>query len=444
MLPKRKSTFTGFHQNARIYPGGIAMKTIGFIGLGTMGKPMAGNLLKKGYSVTVYNRTAGKADELVALGAASASSAAEAARGSDVVITMLSKDDVVLETVFGEQGIALGLHPGQTVIDCSTVSPETSRRLYQEFATHLVDFLDAPVTGSKPAAEGGTLVFMVGGQEETLDAQRDVFEAMGSKIVYMGPSGAGSYTKLAHNTMVGINALALMEGLSIAAKAGLAADQFLEVVQAGSAYSKQAELKGPKILKRDFSNQFSVQWMLKDLLLASEAAEQFHMPAPMLHNATDIFRMAQERGLGELDLSAVVQCYEDWMHLQIGQAETPLHPGEPQLLAERRRNTRLQMNIGLHLSVYQWEQEGSFSGQLIEGTLVDLSESGMRILSSFPLAKDMFIVIHFPQEAGLPPVTARIIRIDPDHGQFLYGCLLSGLPPHVRLKIEEYIRIKSE
>ncbi len=124
---------------------------------------------------------------------------------------MLSTDQVVLDAVFGENGIVHGLRPGQTVIDCSTVSPETSRKLYDELATHLVDFLDAPVTGSQPAAESGTLVFMVGGQQEVLEQRRPVFEAMGAKIMYMGPSGSGSYTKLAHNTMVGINALALME-----------------------------------------------------------------------------------------------------------------------------------------------------------------------------------------------------------------------------------------
>ncbi len=419
------------------------MKSIGFIGLGTMGKPMAANLLHKGFEVIVYNRTAGKADELVRLGAKAAASPSDAAREADVIVMMLSKDEVVLEAAFGEHGIVHGLRPGLTVIDCSTVSPETSRRLYHEFASHLVDFLDAPVTGSKPAAESGTLVFMVGGEEETLEQQRDVFQAMGSKIVYMGPSGAGSYTKLAHNTMVGIHALALMEGLSIAAKAGLAADQFLEVVKAGSASSKQAELKGPKILSRDFSNQFSVQWMLKDLLLAGRAAQQFQLPAPMLHSATDIFLMAQAKGLGEQDLSAVIQCYEDWMKLQVGEAPPPRREEEVQA-AERRRNARLQLDIQLHMSVYQWEQEGSFSGQLLEGKLVDLSESGMRIVSGSPLAKDMFIVIHFPRESGLPPVTARIIRIDQEGEQFRYGCMLSGLSPHVRLQIEEYIRIKSE
>lgn len=293
------------------------MTTIGFIGLGIMGKPMAANLLKKGFEVVVYNRSVDKAHELAALGAEVAASPAEAAGEADVVITMLSTDQVVLDTAFGENGIVHGLRPGQTVIDCSTVSPETSRKLYDEFGSHLVDFLDAPVTGSQPAAEGGTLVFMVGGRKEVLEEQRHVFEAMGSRIVYMGPSGSGSYTKLAHNTIVGINALALMEGMSIAAKAGLAPELFLDVVQAGAANSRQAELKGPKILNRDFSSQFSLQWMLKDLLLAGKVANSFQMPAPMLHNATNIFQMGLAKGLGEHDLSAVIQCYEEWMHQQV-------------------------------------------------------------------------------------------------------------------------------
>lgn len=418
------------------------MKTIAFVGLGTMGNPMAANLLKKGFPTIVFNRTAEKAQNLLPLGAQVAESPAKAAEAADVVITMLSTDDVVMDMFFGENGIVQGLRPGQALIDCSTVSPETSRKLYDEASTHLVDFLDAPVTGSKPAAENGTLVFMVGGQEETLDQHRDVFEAMGSKIVYMGPAGSGSYAKLAHNTMVGINALGLAEGLSIVTKAGLNPESFLNVVIAGGAGSKQAEWKGPKIVNRDFSTQFSLKLMLKDLLLAGEITNRFQMPSPMLRSATGIFQMGLGKGLGEEDLCSIIQCYEDWMNLQVGQTDLANHKEAEG--RERRRDKRIKLDIRLHLSVYQWEQEGSFSGQLIDGTLLDLSESGIRIVSLTPLAKDMFIVIHFPQEAEIPPFTARIIRIDHDNEQFRYGCMLSGLPPYVRLKIEDYIESKME
>ncbi|KIL38927.1 tartronate semialdehyde reductase [Gordoniibacillus kamchatkensis] len=419
------------------------MKRIGFIGLGTMGKPMAANLLKKGHSVTVYNRTAGKADELVALGAESARTPALAARGADVVFTMLSNDAALLEVFHGENGIMAGLAPGQTVIDCSTVSPATSRRLYEELAGHYVDFLDAPVTGSKPAAEAATLVFMVGGNEDVFGDLFSLFMELGSKALYMGPSGSGSYTKLAHNAMVGINALALMEGLALATKAGLNPERFLEIVKAGSAYSRQVELKGPKILERDFSNQFSLKLMLKDLLLASDLTSQFQLPAPMLHGAATVFQMGLAKGYGEDDLSAVVHCYEEWIGRAIEKFTVSSSSPEPIPSGrDRRRAQRVHLDIQLLLSVYQWEQEGAFTGQNIEGTLRDLSENGLQIASKFPLAQDMFVVIHFPKEADLPPITGRIIRVETHPNEFRYGCLLSGLSPYVRVKLEQYIQSK--
>lgn len=410
------------------------MKKIAFIGLGTMGKPMAANLLNKGFTVTVYNRSAEKALELAELGADVASTPAVAAKGADVVITMLSNDAAVLDAVLGHNGVIQEITAGQTVIDCSTVSPETSLRIHAALAERSVEFLDAPVTGSKPQAEAGILAFMVGGSQAVTESMRPVFEAMGSRVIYLGPSGSGAYAKLANNTMVAINALSLIEGLSIITKAGIDAEQFLQIVSSGGANSRIAEMKSGKILSRDFSNQFSLQLMLKDLLLANQVSSHFQLPSPMLKAATGVFQMGLSKGLGEEDLSAIVQCYEEWMNAQVGQ-KTPVE--------ERRRNARVQLNIPLHLAVHQWEQEGAFSGQTIEGTLYDLSESGIQIVSSFPLAQDMFVVIHFPQEAELPPVTARVIRIDHDNdNNFHYGCMLSGLAPYVRLKIEEYIASK--
>lgn len=419
------------------------MKRIGFIGLGTMGKPMAANLIQKGFMVTVYNRTAEKADELAHLGAEVGLTPAEVARSSDVLITMLSNDASLLETFYSEQGILSGVHPALTIIDSSTVSPQTSQKLAEELAAHFVDFLDAPVTGSKPAAEAGTLTFMVGGNQEVFDEQQDVFLALGTKALYLGPSGSGSYAKLAHNTMVGINLAGLAEGLSIAVKAGVNPAQFLEIVRSGGANSKMAQLKSDKIIDRDFSNQFSLKLMLKDLQLAQEITGKFQLPTPMLQSATSLFQMGLSKGLGEEDLSSVIQCYEDWMGQQVVRHSEPVvaaeKPASPLSGRERRRNTRVKLDISLKLSIYQWEQEGSFSGQNIDGTLFDLSESGLQITSAAPLAPDMFIVIHFPQEAELPPITARVIRIEPDGRNFRYGCMLSALPPYVRIKLEQYI-----
>jgi 3-hydroxyisobutyrate dehydrogenase-like beta-hydroxyacid dehydrogenase len=412
------------------------MKTIGFIGLGTMGMPMAVNLLKSGYTVYGYNRTAAKREQLKALGALEAASPAEAARQADVIFTNVSNDDALLEVVYGPGGILEGSRPGLTVIDCSTVSPATSQRVAEELKAQQAFFLDAPVTGSKPAAESGTLVFMVGGEEAVCEENLDLFEVLGSKCLYMGDSGSGSYAKLAHNTIVGINAIGLMEGFSIAAKAGLSPEKFLEIVTAGGANSRQAELKGNKIIQRDFSNQFSTALMLKDLLLAQKLTAGFQLPAPLLHAATSIFQMGLAKGLGDQDLSSVIQCYEDWMKLTITPSGERTAPADK----ERRGANRISLGIKLHLSVYQWEQEGSFSGQNIEGILHDLSESGLQISSAFPLAQDMFVVIHFPKEADLPPITGKIIRIDSREGEFRYGCMLSGLPPYTRIKLEQYIK----
>ncbi|MDF2923250.1 MAG: tartronate semialdehyde reductase [Paenibacillaceae bacterium] len=415
-------------------------KIIGFVGLGTMGMPMAVNLLKNGYTLFGYNRTTAKTEELQKLGAVAAASPAQVARVADVIFTNVSNDQALLDVVFGPEGIMEGIRPGLTVIDCSTVSPDTSKRVYEALDSNLADFLDAPVTGSKPAAEAGTLVFMVGGKEEVFNRNTELFEVLGSKALYLGPSGAGSYAKLAHNTIVGINAIGLMEGLSMAAKAGLDAEKFLEIVLSGGANSRQAELKGTKIINRDFSNQFSTALMLKDLQLAQKLTAGFQLPSPMLHSAASVFQMGLAKGLGDQDLSSVVQCYEEWMKLAI----TKFHSSSdasaiPEESPERRRNTRINLGIKLHLSVYQWQQEGSFSGQTIEGTLQDLSEGGLQISSPAPLAQDMFIVIHFPQEASLPPITGKIIRIESKEGMFRYGCMLSGLPPYTRIRLEDYI-----
>ena len=439
------------------------MKSIGFIGLGTMGTPMAINLLKKGYPLTVYNRTMEKTEALRQLGAEVRATPASVAKEVDVLFTNVSDDVALYEVYFGKDGILDGVHLGLTVIDCSTVSPESSQRVAKELSIHFADFLDAPVTGSKPAAIDGTLVFMVGGDEEVFMEQIDLFHVLGSKALHLGPTGSGSYAKLAHNTIVGINNAALAEGMSIAVCAGLDPEQFLEIVLSGGANSKMAELKGKKIIDRDFSIQFSLALMLKDLQLAAKVSSEYQLQTPLLQTAANLYEMGLSKGLGGQDLSSVVQCYEDWMKQEVirkpkaiftdasistdstistdaaTSVDTTLSASK-KLESNRRRGNRVQLNIKLKLSVYQWEQEGSFSGQNIEGTLFDLSETGLQIASSFPLAKDMFVVIHFPQEAELPPITGRIIRIEPKTNEFRYGCMLSGLPPYVRIKLEDYIQ----
>ncbi|AZN42991.1 NAD(P)-binding domain-containing protein [Paenibacillus albus] len=439
------------------------MFKIGFIGLGVMGEPMAANLIRKGYPVTVYNRTPGKADKLLELGADEASTPSAVARASEVIITMISNDDSIREVYYGENGLLGSIMPGAIVIDSSTISPALSRQLHRDISAKFGDFLDAPVTGSKPAAESGSLVFMVGGDIEVIHKVQDVLATMGRNIIPMGPSGNGSIAKLAHNTIVGANVAALLEGMAIAASGDIDAKNFLELVQSGGAASKMADLKAPKLLERDFSVQFSLGLMLKDLRLASSLSDELKTPTPILEAVKSLYQMGDAMGLADLDLSALAHSYEQWINKRITNhsdaentvatasapsaaepeavvvsKETPA-AAAPNSNSNRRRSERLTLNIPLKLSVYQWEQEGAFSGQLIDSTLCDISDNGIQLSTTSPLELDMFVVIHFPQESELPPMIGRIIRIETSASRFRYGCLLAGLAPYQRLQLEAYI-----
>ncbi|QTH43536.1 NAD-binding protein [Cohnella sp. LGH] len=424
------------------------MKSIGFIGLGTMGEPMAANLLRKDYDVLVYNRTEGKADSLAALGADVAASPADLAKRVDVVITMISNDQAIEEVYFGDNGLLQVLKPNTTIIDSSTISPALARRLAAAAAERFCDFIDAPVTGSKPAAIDGTLLFMAGGDRETVAEHEELLLAMGREVIYMGPSGSGANAKLAHNTIVGINAAGLIEGMAIAAKSGIDASAFLRVVQGGGAASKQAELKGRKIIEEDYSVQFSLELMLKDLKLSSVLTDTLGVSTPMLESAKSLFQLGQAAGYGEQDLAALARVYESWIGRRIGESSTaaieavsPAEESDPSYAeeSERRKKARLPLDIPLMMSIYQWEGDGAFRGHTVRGRLLDLSEDGIQIESKSPLEKDMFIVLHFLQESQLPPMTARIIRIERNNDAFSYGCLLTGLPLYQRLQLQEYI-----
>lgn len=419
------------------------MKSIGFIGLGTMGEPMAANLLRKGYSVIAYNRTPGKEGQLQELGADIANSPLEVAKQADVIITMISNDLAIEEVYYGDEGIFKELTPGTTLIDSSTVSPDLARRLAASATEKFCDFIDAPVTGSKPAAIDGSLLFMAGGDKQIIDGHQDILLAMGREVIHMGEHGSGATAKLAHNTIVGINAAGLIEGMAIAAKSGIDVSSFLRVVQSGGAASKQADLKGQKIINRDFSVQFSLALMLKDLRLSSVLTDGLGVSTPMLESAKSLFQLGQAGGYGESDLSALAHIYENFIGKKIGEPTAPTIDTQKKA-SERRKKTRLPLDIPLMMSIYQWEGEGAFSGQSVVGHLRDLSEDGIQIYSEFPLERDMFVVLHFLQESSLPPMTARIIRIERHNGMFKYGCMLTALPLYQRIQLKEYIESQSE
>jgi hypothetical protein len=229
--------------------------------------------------------------------------------------------------------------------------------------------------------------------------------------------------------------------MAIAAKSGIDASSFLRIVQSGGAASKQADLNGKKIIENDYSVQFSLALMLKDLRLSTVLTEKLGVSSPMLEAAHGLFQLGQAAGYGESDLAALAQVYEKWIGQPIGQPAAPV--AAPKTNPERRKKSRLPLDIPLMMSIYQWEGDGGFSGQSVIGHLRDLSEDGIQIESEFPLEQDMFVVIHFLQESALPPMTAKIVRIERNNGSFKYGCMLSALPLYQRIQLQEYIASQS-
>ena len=212
----------------------MANGNVGFIGLGKMGRPMTQQLLKAGFEVTVHNRSRGVVDELAKEGAKPASSPREVAEAGDFVLTCLPDPPTVEAIYLGDDGIAAGGRAGQVWIDHSTVSPATNQRCAEAAVGRGAAFLDAPVSGSRPKAEGGTLTIMVGGEAEAFERARPLFEAMGELVIHVGPQGHGAMAKLVNNTLAAVNAVALAEGITLARAGGLDIDAALRVVAAGS------------------------------------------------------------------------------------------------------------------------------------------------------------------------------------------------------------------
>ena len=285
--------------------------------MGTMGAPMATNLLKANFEVVVFSRAAEKVAKLTELGAKAASSVADIARQCEVVLTMLPADQAVKDVVLGVDGIVSSAGKGLIVIDSSTISAATSKSVAEELAKHGIHMLDAPVTGSEPQAIEGSLTFIVGGELEIYERCRALFEAMGKNSFYMGCHGAGSYTKLCNNTISAITLMAFAEGVVMATKAGIEPELFIEVISQGGARSGQIANKGPKILNRDFRANFATSLMYKDLGLASDIATEMSLPMPALAAAREMLKIAIASGYGQQDVCSIVKCYEEWAQIEV-------------------------------------------------------------------------------------------------------------------------------
>ncbi len=283
------------------------MERIGFIGLGTMGKPMARHLLNAGFPLTVYNRSFAPAEELAQLGAYVAINPAETATKSDIIITMLPDTKDVVDVALGTNGIIQGIRPGSLVIDMSTICPEATVNLFERFNKVGSGFLDAPVTGGQLGAENASLCIMVGGRESDLARALPCFNKLGKKIVYMGDAGNGQKAKLCNQVICGLNILAVCEGLTLAKAAGLDCGKILDAISNGAAGSWMLSNLTPKILTEDWNPGFKIKLQEKDLRLAVEMAEKFDLILQGTDLTHHLFKLAESMGFGELGTQALIK-----------------------------------------------------------------------------------------------------------------------------------------
>ncbi len=283
------------------------MQRVAVLGLGIMGAGMARNLMRAGISLTVYNRTPEKAQALVAEGAQVAATACEAAREADAVISMVADDTASRAVWLGDDGALAGVQPDTVLIESSTLSTRWVHELAKLAQQRGCPFLDAPVTGSKPAAEGGELVFLVGGEATAFEQARPLFEAMGRRVEHLGSTGSGATMKLINNLMGGVQVAVLAEGLVLAEKAGLNMEKVVPLLLNGAPGSPIVKGKAARIVARDYHTEFALRWMHKDLTYALEEAVHHSVPLPTVAAARELYRFAMAHGESDQDFSAIAE-----------------------------------------------------------------------------------------------------------------------------------------
>lgn len=294
---------------------------VGFIGLGIMGRGMAANILRAGFPLTVWNRTAERTASLAAAGAHIAASPADLAATSDIIITCVSDTPDVQQLILGEQGVAHGARPGSLVIDMSTISPAATLEIAAALESQGVDMLDAPVSGGSEGAAKGTLSIMVGGKAEALERAMPVLQAMGQRITHVGPHGAGQTVKLVNQIIVVGNCLAMCEGLLLAQAGGVDLQKALEAVSGGAAGSWMLSNRGPQILARDWRPGFTVALQQKDLRLVLEAADTLGIPLPGTALIFQLYRTLEAKGLGGDGNHALMKALEALAGIEVGASQ---------------------------------------------------------------------------------------------------------------------------
>jgi 3-hydroxyisobutyrate dehydrogenase len=280
---------------------------IAMLGLGTMGSGMAANLLKAGFSVTVYNRTAAKAQPLIDAGARFASTPAEAAKGASVIISMLADDTASREVWLGKYGALNSSKNGAILIESSTVSPAWVAELAALAEQHGTDLLDAPVTGSRTQAEAGQLSFLIGGKDTAVTAATPVLKAMSKEIAHLGPVGSGAKMKLINNFLCGVQVASLAEGIAWIERSGLDRDKALSILKGGAPGSPLLAAISARMATQTYTVNFLLKLMTKDLLYAQNEAAQCNVDLKTAQVARSLFETAMEQGLGDKDMASVIE-----------------------------------------------------------------------------------------------------------------------------------------
>jgi 2-hydroxy-3-oxopropionate reductase len=294
-------------------------KSVGFVGLGIMGKPMARNLMAAGYSLTVYDVVGSAMEELVTEGAAGASSAREAAEASSVTITMVPDSPQSEAAILGPDGVLEGTPKGNGIIDMSSIAPGTSQKIGAACDAAGVEFLDAPVSGGEPKAIDGTLAIMVGGSQEVFDRYTGMLDVLGGSVVLCGGYGAGNTTKLANQIIVAINVEAVSEALVLARKAGLDPNVVYEAIKGGLAGSTVLDAKGTMMIAGDFTPGFRVKLHQKDLNNALITGKELGVPLPVTALVQQMLGSLMNQGKGEMDHAAIANFIEDMAGITIAE-----------------------------------------------------------------------------------------------------------------------------
>src|SRR5579859_6272270 len=279
---------------------------VAFLGLGIMGRAMAANLAKAGHEVAVWNRTAGRPVE----GAHVAASPADAAKDAEVVWMCVADTAAVERLLFASDGVESQLREGMIVVDSSTIAPDATRQFADRVRQRGADYVDAPMTGSKVAAEAAQLVFMAGGREETLEKIQPLFQAMGKTVVRMGETGMGQSTKIAMNLMIALIYEGFAEALVLSGKLGVDPQALVSLIQATMVRSGVVDYKAPFVLRRDFTPNFPMRLMYKDILLMLEAAQQNGVKLPGLETVEKVYESSVKEGCSDLDYAATILTLE--------------------------------------------------------------------------------------------------------------------------------------